>query len=174
VSVCWCCGWSNCARCRRPWPVGATPALGVSPSSKLATVRFYIDADVLGLAKVFITLRPDVTYPADPGGVVHRRERPVCVITDRETPDTVWIPEVTRCGWLIVTRDSRIQERTAEIDAVRTNGARMIALSSADARTTWAQLEVFMSQWRAIERLIKPAIGSSGALCTACVVDLLR
>lgn len=65
------------------------------------------------------------------------------------------IPEVARCGWLIVTRDSRIQERTAEIDAVRTNGARMIALSSADARTTWAQLEVFMSQWRAIERLIE-------------------
>lgn len=81
---------------------------------------------------------------------MHRRERPACVITDRGTLDTVWIPEVARRGWLIVTRDSRIQERTAEIDAVRTNSARMIALSSADAKTTWAQLEVFMSQWRAV------------------------
>lgn len=76
----------------------------MSPSSKLATVRFSIDADVLGLAKALVTLRADVTYPGDPGGVVHRRERPVCVITDRETPDTVWIPEVARCGRLIVTR----------------------------------------------------------------------
>ncbi|MGH3870931.1 MAG: hypothetical protein ACRDSR_05355 [Pseudonocardiaceae bacterium] len=126
----------------------------MSPSSKPATVRFYIDADVLGLAKVLVTLRPDVTYPGDPGGVVHRRERPACVITDRAALDTVWIPEVARQGWLIITRDSRIQERTAEIDAVRMNGARMVALSSAEAKTTWAQLEVVMSQWRAIERLI--------------------
>lgn len=126
----------------------------MSPSSKPATVRFYIDADVLGLAKVLVTLRPDVTYPGDPGGVVHRRERPACVITDRGAPDTVWIPEVASNGWLIITRDSRIQERTAEIDAVRTNGARMIALSSADAKTTWAQLEIVMNQWRAIERLV--------------------
>lgn len=112
----------------------------MSPSSKPAAVRFYIDfyidADVLGLARVLVALRPDVTYPGDPGGVVHRRERPACVIADRGTPDRVWIPEVARSGWLIVTRDSRISERTAEIDAVRTNGARMIALSGADARTT--------------------------------------
>jgi len=126
----------------------------VSSSSKPATVRFYLDADVLGLAKVLVTLRPDVTYPGDPGGVVHRRERPACVITDRGTPDTVWIPEVARLGWLIVTRDRRIAERTAEIAAVRRNDACMIALSSAEAQTTWAQLEIFMSQWRAIERLI--------------------
>lgn len=125
------------------------------PPSKPATVRFYIDADVLGLAKVLATLRPDVTYPGDPGGIVHRRERPACVITDRGTPDTVWIPEAARSDWLIVTRDNRIQERPAESDAVRTYGARMVALSGAEAKTTWAQLEVFMSQWRAIERLIE-------------------
>ncbi len=126
----------------------------MSPSSKPATVRFFLDADILGLAKVLVSLRPDVTYPGDPGGVVHRCERPACMIKDCGTPDTVWIPEVARCGWLIITRDSRIQERAAEINTVRANGARMIALSSAEARTTWAQLEVFMSQWRAIERLV--------------------
>lgn len=103
----------------------------MSQSSKPATVRFFLDADVLGLAKVLVTLRPDMTYPGDPGGVVHRRERPACVITDRGAPDTVWIPEVAGLGWLIVTRDRRIQERTAEIAAVRANDARMVALSSA-------------------------------------------
>jgi hypothetical protein len=124
---------------------------------KPAAVRFYCDADILGLAKVVAGLRPDVTYPGDPGAVVHRRARPACPVTDPSTPDEVWIPQVTRLGWLIVTRDSRIQEHRAEIAAVRSNGARMIALAGKDARGTWDQLEVLMSQWRAIERsLVEP------------------
>lgn len=32
-----------------------------------AEIRFYFDADVLGLAKVVVRFRPDVTYPGDPG-----------------------------------------------------------------------------------------------------------
>jgi hypothetical protein len=69
------------------------------------------------------------------------------------TTDDVWIPIVAARGWLIVTRDSRIQHRRAEIAAVRDSGARMIALASRDATGVWAQLEVFMSQWRRIEAL---------------------
>jgi hypothetical protein len=118
-------------------------------------VRFYFDADVLGLAKVIVSLRSDVTYPGDPGGVVHRRQRPPCSITSPATADEDWIPETARQGWLIITRDSRIQHHRAELDAIRTSGARMITLSSDEARGTWAQLEVFMSQWRAIERRLE-------------------
>jgi hypothetical protein len=33
---------------------------------KPATVRFYFDADVLGLAKILVQVRADVTYPGDP------------------------------------------------------------------------------------------------------------
>lgn len=33
-----------------------------------ADVRFYVDADVLGLAKLLVRLRSDVTYPGDPEG----------------------------------------------------------------------------------------------------------
>ena len=127
----------------------------MSPRHRPATVRFYFDADVLGLAKVMVKLRPDVTYPGDPGGVVHRRERPPCSITSPATPDEIWIPETARQGWLIITRDSRIQHHQAELDAVRNSGARMITLASDEARGTWAQLEVFMSQWRAIERRLE-------------------
>jgi hypothetical protein len=101
---------------------------------------------------VLVALRPDVTYPGDPGGTVHRRERPPCEITPA-TRDRDWIPTVAARGWLIVTRDRRIQEHRAELDAVRDSGARMIALSGEDARTTFGQLEVLMCQWRAIERL---------------------
>jgi len=96
-----------------------------------------------------------VTYPGDPGGVVHRRERPPCSIARPATPDEIWIPETARQGWLIITRDSRIQHHQAELDAVRNSGARMITLASDEARGTWAQLEVFMSQWRAIERRLE-------------------
>lgn len=120
--------------------------------TKPAQVRFYFDADVLGLAKVIGVLRPDVTYPGDPGATVWRRTRPPCPITDVQTDDDVWIPEVTAHGWLIITRDRRIQDHPAEIAAVRDAGARMIALAGSEAIGTWDQLEVLMNQWRAIER----------------------
>jgi hypothetical protein len=117
----------------------------VNPRHRPATVRFYFDADVLGLAKVMVTLRSDVTYPGDSGGVVHRRERPPCSIASPATPDEIWIPETARQGWLIITRDSRIQHHQAELDAVRNSGARMITLASDEARGTWAQLEVLQT-----------------------------
>jgi hypothetical protein len=126
----------------------------VTRSAKPAIVRFYIDADVLGLAKVLVSLRSDVTYPGDPGGVLRRRQRPACPITNPDTPDEIWIPITASHGWLIITRDGRIQRHRAEIDAVRTSGARMIALAGEEAIGTWQQLEVVMGQWRAIERCL--------------------
>ena len=127
----------------------------MSRSAKPATIRFYIDADVLGLAKILVSLRPDVTYPGDPGGTLHRRWRPACPITDSDTDDDIWIPETARQGWLFITRDSGIQHHPAEIEAVRSSGARMIALAGNEAKSTWQQLEVVMSQWRAIEHRLK-------------------
>jgi hypothetical protein len=127
----------------------------VNRGAKPAAVHFYIDADILGLAKLLVSLRSDVTYPGDPGGTIHRRQRPPCPITDPETDDPVWIPETARQGWLIITRDSHIQDHRAEIDAVRDSNARMIALASKEAKNTWLQLEIVMSQWRAIERCLK-------------------
>lgn len=62
----------------------------MSRAPKPAEVRFYFDADVLGVAKVIAALRPDVTYPGDPGRTVHRRARPPCIITDSGTLDSVW------------------------------------------------------------------------------------
>jgi hypothetical protein len=77
---------------------------------------------------------------------------PACPITSTDIDDTVWIPATARHAWLIITRDSDIQHHRAEIAAVRTSGARMIALAGEEARGTWDQLEVLMCQWRAIER----------------------
>lgn len=116
---------------------------------KPAEVRFYFDADILGLAKTVCALRADCTYPGDPGAVIHKRARPPCTISPR-TQDVDWIPIVARSGWLMITRDANIQNHVAEINAVLANGGRMLALSSEDARSVWGQLEVLMTQWRAI------------------------
>jgi hypothetical protein len=122
----------------------------VTQPARPATVRFYFDADILGLGKTLARLRPDMTYPGDPGDTIRKRARPACPITKTSGPDEDWIPEVARRGWLIITRDSRIQEHRAEVAAVRDNGARMIALASRDAGGT-CQLAVFFTEWRRIE-----------------------
>jgi PIN like domain len=120
---------------------------------RTAQVRFYIDADILGLGKLLGGLRNDVTYPGDPGAVVHKRHRPPCPIASPDVLDTDWIPEVAASGWLIVTRDSMITQNPNEITAIRENNAKMAALNQRDAQTKWGQLEVFMTQWRRIEEL---------------------
>jgi hypothetical protein len=67
--------------------------------AKPAPVQFYIDADVLGLAKILVQVRGDVTYPGDPGGPVKGgRVRAPCPIADSATRDDVWIPETARAA----------------------------------------------------------------------------
>jgi PIN domain-containing protein len=120
-----------------------------------ARVCYYVDADLLGLAKILVQVRGDVTYPGDPGGRVKGgRVRESCTITDPATLDEIWIPETARQEWLIITRDRHIQDHRAEIEAVRLSGARMVNLAGDEAMDTFAQLEVVMSQWRRIAALL--------------------
>jgi hypothetical protein len=119
---------------------------------KAATVRFYFDADILGLAKVVAGLRSDVTYPGDPGAVIHKRNRPPCPITPRHL-DTEWLPVAANAGWLIVTRDAHIRSHTAEIATVLACKAKLVSLATRESGGTWGQLEVLMTQWRRIEDL---------------------
>jgi hypothetical protein len=121
---------------------------------KPAEVHFYVDADVLGLAHVLAGLRADVTYPGDPGAEIHKRKRPACPVASPHAKDTEWIPVVAQNRWLIITRDRHIQENRREIIAVRDNGARMVALSGPDAKGTFEQLEIVMTQWRPIMQLV--------------------
>lgn len=97
------------------------------------------------------TTRPN---PADPGDIIHKTERPPCAIRSTDADDVVWIPHVAAQGMIAVSRDARISRRVAEVEAVVQHRARLVVLSSADARTVWGQLEVLMCQWRRIERLV--------------------
>jgi hypothetical protein len=128
----------------------------MSKPTKPAIVRYYVDADVLGLAKILVQVRGDFTYPGDPGGPVKGgRVRAPCTITQVDTDDEIWIPETARQGWLIITRDRHIQDHRAEIEAVRSSGARMVNFAGEEAIGTFAQLEVLMSQWRRITSLLE-------------------
>lgn len=121
---------------------------------RTAEVHFYFDADLLGLAKILARLRPDATYPGDPGGLVRGRQRSACPVVPA-AKDSEWIPVVARQQWLAITRDSAIQRHPAELASVRDHGLRMVALSGPHAKGTWDQLETVMSQWRRIEELMK-------------------
>jgi PIN like domain len=87
--------------------------------------------------------------------VIHGRQRPPCVISSPRTLDRDWIPVVSSHGWLIITRDRRIQDHRLEVASVLDHSARLVALSSAEAGTKWTQLEVVMSRWRDIEALLE-------------------
>lgn len=117
-------------------------------------VRFYVDADCLGLARVLAGLRVDVTYPGDPGAVVKRRARPACPVTTPAARDLEWIPVVSARDWLILTRDGQIQAHPSELAAVREHRARMVALSTEAAHGTFEQLEIVMCRWRQILALL--------------------
>ena len=70
-----------------------------------AVIRYYFDADILGLAKLVGQIRADVTFPGDPGGVIRQTyQRAPCIITDTATRDLEWIPQVAARGWSIVLR----------------------------------------------------------------------
>lgn len=120
---------------------------------KEALVRYYFDADILGLAKMVSKLRPDVTFPGDPGGVVHKKQRGPCPITDDATEDREWIPIVSSEGWIIITRDKQIREGVAERQAVLEYEARIFTIASKENLSDWEKLEILMTRWRDIEKL---------------------
>jgi len=121
---------------------------------KPAEVCFYFDADILGLGKLLAGLRSDCTYPGDPGAIVHKRARPPCIVTKASTLDVDWLPVVAAQGWLVITRDRHIRNRPKELAMVRDHGAKLVALASRDALSTFSQLEVVMTRWRDLDRLV--------------------
>jgi hypothetical protein len=116
-------------------------------------IRFYIDADLLGVAKMLVQVRPDITYPGDPGGQgLDGFLRPPCLVQPGDR-DVDWIPAVANAGWIIISRDRHIQHRPAERSALESSGARLIRLDSRHSLNKWQQLEIIVTQWRRFEEL---------------------
>ncbi len=119
-------------------------------ASRRTGSRFYVDADLLGLAHTLAALRSDVTFPGDPGAEISKRVRPSCLVISPHVSDEQWISVAGNAGWVIITRDRAIQDRPGEIAAVRLARAKMVNLTADTAGTTWGQLEVVMRHWRMI------------------------
>ena len=129
-----------------------------------ADVRFYFDADILGLAHIICAQRADSTYPGDPGAIIKGRERSPCVIETPRAKDGIWIPTVAEQGWVAITRDSDIQTHVSLMQAVKDRNLRMVTLTGPDCRYPWGQLEITMTQWRKIEAVcdrVGPALFSA-------------
>jgi len=71
--------------------------------------EWYCDANVIGLAQFLARVKLPVTWPGDGGERRSARlSQPPCPISDPAMPDEIWIPEVTKAGLTIRTRDSKI------------------------------------------------------------------
>jgi PIN domain-containing protein len=116
-------------------------------------IRFYVDADLLGVAKILVQVRSDLTYPGDPGGVgADGLNRSACPVQPGAR-DVDWIPHVAREGWVIISRDRHIQHRPAERTALVAAAARMFRLDARQSLNKWQQLEIIVTQWRRFEQL---------------------
>lgn len=116
-------------------------------------IRFYVDADLLGVAKILAEVRSDVTYPGDPGGrSADGFDRPPCPVQPGNK-DVDWLPKVARAGWIIISRDRHIQHRPAERAALIDAGARMFRLDARHGLNKWQQLEIIVTQWRRFEEM---------------------
>lgn len=118
-------------------------------------VRFYLDADLLGVAKILATVRSDVTYPGDAGGRgPDGFQRPPCPIRPGDK-DVDWIPQVAAAGWIIISRDRHIQHRPAERAALFAANARIFRLDARHGLSKWQQLEIIVTQWRRFEEMLE-------------------
>lgn len=97
-----------------------------------------------------------MTWPGDTG----EREGsaklwlPPSPISTTDVDDDVWIPAVAAAGMTIISRDQRIQNRLAERAAIKRSAARMFAITTAESLNRWALLEIVVTRWRDMERIV--------------------
>ncbi len=121
-------------------------------------IRFYVDADIIGLGKLLVQVRSDVTFAGDPGGPgIDRKVRPPSPISPGDL-DADWIPKAASLGWVVITRDRHMRSRPAERERIVNSGARHVRLDPSKKQLTkWDQLELLMIRWRSIEAIAQTA-----------------
>jgi uncharacterized protein with PIN domain len=116
-------------------------------------IRFYVDADLIGLAKILQQVRTDVTYPGDPGGTaIDGLRRDPCSLRP-DTPEPEWIPHVAAQAWPVITRDRHMQHRPAEKAMIHTHEARHFHLDAKRQLDRWGQLEIVVSRCETSKRV---------------------
>lgn len=72
----------------------------------------------------------------------------------RDEEDRVWLQEVGRRGWVVLTKDQRLRYRPLEIAALRSSGARVFILVAGNLRGSEIAA-VFVSALPAIYRILQ-------------------
>jgi predicted nuclease of predicted toxin-antitoxin system len=84
-------------------------------------------------------------------------------VFDDDTPDQIWLAEVGRRGWVVVTRDQNIRRRPNELAAVRAARIHLFALTSGNlsaAETATLVLRAWPAIRRAVAAHAPPALWS--------------
>lgn len=92
------------------------------------SIVYYLDADLLGTAKILLKLRSDVTYPDDEGGEgIDRKCRPKCPVRV-DTKDSDWLPLVSENNWIVITKDVHLMSKLDEVEAIKKNLSRVVII----------------------------------------------
>lgn len=105
--------------------------------------RFFIDEDLLGLAKTWGAARNDCCWPGH-GCDVRLGDK-----------DNEWVPLVASLDMVAITRDRKLSTRPAEIELVLEHRLRMIRLTTGRRPRTVMELADRLDRhWRRIERFV--------------------
>ena len=103
--------------------------------------------------------RPTLFVDRSLGKGVARRLREAGAVVEmhddhfpQTTPDTEWIPEVARRGWVVLTKDKNIRRRQDERTALLLAKSRVFTLSSGNMSGA-KMAELFTTQLREIEQI---------------------
>jgi predicted nuclease of predicted toxin-antitoxin system len=90
----------------------------------------------------------------------------------QDVPDEDWIPEVTRRGWVILTKDKNIRRRPGEREALLTAGARIFTLTSGNMRGE-DMAALFVRQLRDMRTVARKAKPPFVAIVTEDQIEML-
>lgn len=64
-----------------------------------------------------------------------------------ETPDSIWIPEVAKRKWILITRDKRIRTRPLESEALVKSGLCTFVFVQKRDPDRWGWVELVVRRW---------------------------
>lgn len=118
---------------------------------------FYVDASMLGVAKVLAAARPSIYYPGQQG----------CPVTSPAMLDEEWLPIIGEHAWPVIMRDKRIRKRPGERAALLAAGVQAFVLTGAGRATKWDQLLLLARNWDTMERIVRESTGPGWNTVTA-------
>lgn len=91
----------------------------------------------------------------------------------QNTPDTAWLPEIARRGWVLLTKDKAIRTNVLEFEALINNRVAAFMLGRADLPGL-EMAAIFTKSMRSVERALRrfepPIIASVSKNCTVSVL----